>query len=413
MGVYERTVVNKRNKEGVSTNRSGKVYDVYIKYKDISGHLKNYTKRGFSTKKEANIHEAEMRIKLAQPNYSAELARKGKQPLEEYLQEWLFGYAENNVRASTYAGYERNIRLHIVPYIGGISINVINGAVLDKLYKQLRQEGMSVNSVKYIHRTLSVSLEHALKYGYINTNPAKMTLTKFKAEVIIPEPYDIKQIRALVNKVEDLNWKLIVVLGGLYGLRRNEVLGLRWPYIDLKKNTISIVEQKAGFEEKKRSGKETAALKEASSRRVLPITKWTKKYFSEALEDHQNKRNLIGPDYNKSDFLIVYGDGKPISEMTLSHNFGKMLEKFKFPHIRFHDLRHSAATNMHQLTGDFYTVGEILGHSMKGIGNTLGLGSNLEAVTERYVDVRLKRKSYVLETYHKQVIQRSKLEREI
>jgi integrase len=61
---------------------------------------------------------------------------------------------------------------------------------------------------------------------------------------------------------------------------------------------------------------------------------------------------------------------------------------------------------MHQLTGDFYTIGEILGHSLKGIGNTLGFVGGLEAVTERYVDVRLERKRYVLEAYHKAVIAR-------
>ena len=71
------------------------------------------------------------------------------------------------------------------------------------------------------------------------------------------------------------------------------------------------------------------------------------------------------------------------------------------PHIRFHDLRHTAATNMHQLTGDFYTVGEILGHTLKGIGMSLGISTNLEAVTAQYVDVRLERKQSVLETYHK------------
>ena len=71
------------------------------------------------------------------------------------------------------------------------------------------------------------------------------------------------------------------------------------------------------------------------------------------------------------------------------------------PHIRFHDLRHTAATNMHQLTGDFYTVGEILGHTLKGIGMSLGISTNLEAVTAQYVDVRLERKKTVLETYHK------------
>lgn len=63
----------------------------------------------------------------------------------------------------------------------------------------------------------------------------------------------------------------------------------------------------------------------------------------------------------------------------------------------------AAATNMHQLTGDFYTVGEILGHSLKGIGNQLGIIGGLEAITERYVDVRLERKRMVLDTYHKAV----------
>lgn len=66
-----------------------------------------------------------------------------------------------------------------------------------------------------------------------------------------------------------------------------------------------------------------------------------------------------------------------------------------------HHLRHTAATNMHELTGDFYTVGKILGHSLKGVGIQLGISTNLEAVTERYVDVRLERKRNVLETYHK------------
>lgn len=56
---------------------------------------------------------------------------------------------------------------------------------------------------------------------------------------------------------------------------------------------------------------------------------------------------------------------------------------------------------MHQLTGDFYTVGEILGHTLKGIGMSLGISSNLEAVTAQYVNVRLERKKAVLETYHK------------
>ena len=85
----------------------------------------------------------------------------------------------------------------------------------------------------------------------------------------------------------------------------------------------------------------------------------------------------------------------------MSANFGQLIRHLEMPHIRFHDLRHTAATNMHQLTGDFYTVGEILGHTLKGIGMSLGISTNLEAVMAQYVNVRLERKRAVLETYHK------------
>ena len=81
-----------------------------------------------------------------------------------------------------------------------------------------------------------------------------------------------------------------------------------------------------------------------------------------------------------------------------------MIRRLDLPYLRFHDLRHTAATNMHELTGDFYTVGEILGHTLKGIGMTLGLSSNLDAVTSQYVDVRQQRKLDVLQIYHQKII---------
>ena len=99
--------------------------------------------------------------------------------------------------------------------------------------------------------------------------------------------------------------------------------------------------------------------------------------------------------------FIAKPDGSPQRRDRMSANFGQLIRHLEMPHIRFHDLRHTAATNMHQLTGDFYTVGEILGHTLKSIGISLGISTNLEAVTAQYVDVRLERKQSVLQTYHK------------
>ena len=120
-------------------------------------------------------------------------------------------------------------------------------------------------------------------------------------------------------------------------------------------------------------------------------------------EEQKENRKLCGRCYNKkyADYICVDAMGNLLKPDYLSNSFQIILQNYHLRRIRFHDLRHTAATNMHQLTGDFYTVGEILGHTLKGIGISLGISTNLEAVTAQYVDVRLERKQSVLQTYHK------------
>jgi len=406
MAIYERSIQNKKDKNGVSTNREGKVYDVNLKYRSEYGYWKTYAKRGFKTKREALDHEAQMRLKLAKPDYSADLAKKGKDKLSDYLEDWLAEYCYHNVRPNTYAGYFRNIKNHINPNIGQVPLNAVSGPILDKLYRQLLNDGYAPNTVKYIHRTMSVAMEHAMKYGYIESNPAKKTLTKFSGEVDIPQPYSVEQIKFLLDNVKDPQWRFIIVMGGLYGLRRNEVLGLKWENVDLINNQFAIVEQRAGFQAMRRSDKDTVDLKEKFSRRVLPITDESKEYFLAVQQYRQENIDRQKEFYDDRGFILTRPNGLPLDETHISRQFNLIVSSFDMPHQRFHDLRHAAATNMHQLTGDFYTIGEILGHSLKGIGNTLGFVGGLEAVTERYVDVRLERKRYVLEAYHKAVMGR-------
>lgn len=117
------------------------------------------------------------------------------------------------------------------------------------------------------------------------------------------------------------------------------------------------------------------------------------------------QRALYGSSYFENDLVFAKPDGRPEQRGNMSSNFRKPLERANLPHIRFHDLRHSAATNMHQLTGDFFTIGQILGHSLKGIGNQLNLAANLGTVTAQYVDVRLARKQFVLDAYHNAVFE--------
>lgn len=405
MAITERTVQNKRNSAGGLTGKPGTVYDVNIKYKS-NGQQKTHSKKGFATKKEALQYEAAMKNKLSNPSYVAPTAAQRKMTVEEYLEEWVERHGNANLRPSTKASYKSHIRNHVLPYIGSVPLGQVTPAMLDDMFRQLYEKGLSHSSVKYAHRVVGVAFEHARKYHYIENNPARDVITKFGKQGKTPDPYTTEKMSALLANVAGSKWELIVVLGGLYGLRLSEILGLRWRNVDLESKTFAVVEQ-LPFETPAGTVTIDEMAPVKSSERVLPITDLTLPYFQRQLALQAEQKTLLagaGQAYYDNDLVIAKPNGAPERRERVSSNFGQLLRHTGMPHMRFHDLRHSAATNMHQLTGDFYTVGMILGHSLKGIGIQLGISNNLESVTAQYVDVRLDRKQVVLDTYHRAVL---------
>jgi integrase len=401
MSISTRHVKNKRDSDGALTGRAGTVYDVDIKYKTPDGY-KHYIKKGFTTKKEAQQHEAEIKTKLTNPSYSPIQSAHGKISVKEYLDEWVENHGKANLRPSTFAGYKSHINNHILPYVGHVQLNQLSPAMLDNMFQQLFDKGLSQSTVRYAQRILSVSMEAARKYRYIEHNPARDIITKFGKQGKTPDPYTVEQVQQFMGKVAGTEWEFPTVLAGLYGLRISEIIGLRWQNVDLDKMQFGVVEQ---MPFKVPAGtkiiEEMAPTK--SNDRVLPITETTLPYFMRQFELQERQKALVrggGGEYYDNDLVVAKPDGSPERRDRMSANFGQLIRHLEMPHIRFHDLRHTAATNMHQLTGDFYTVGEILGHTLKGIGMSLGISTNLEAVTARYVDVRLERKKEVLDKYH-------------
>lgn len=404
MGISERQVKNKRNSKGVPTGKPGTVYDVNIKYITAEG-KKTYAKRGFLTLKEAKLHEAEMVVKLQNPSPVPEVNEMSKTTLGEYLQTWFELYSINH-RESTKAGYKTNINKHISPRIGHLKMKQVSAPIIDKLYGDLIKSGLKPATVRYVHRTLSVALETARGYGIIEKNPAKDTITKLSGKSETPEPYTLEQTQLLMSHVAGTEWETIVALGCLYGLRRNEILGLAISKIDLEKNVFKVDEQ-LPFNLPADVVHLDQLAPTKSKERTLPITELTRSLFVRQIETVQKQKQMMhraGQAYHDNDLLICQPNGAPYRPDTISARWSRLLKTLGLPHIRFHDLRHTAATNMHELTGDFYTVGEILGHTLKGIGMTLGLSSNLDAVTSQYVDVRQQRKLDVLQIYHQKII---------
>lgn len=379
MAITSRKVANKKNADGTKSGKSGTVYDVNLKYKDENGEYQTYGKRGFINKPEAAEHENEMRKKLLHGGYEPVKAANVKQTVKQYLETWVEAHGKANLRPSTFAGYKSHIKNHIVPFIGSVPLSRLTPKMIDDMLAQLNERNFSPSTMRYAQRILSVALEGARKYGYIQGNPARDILTKIGKDRKTPDPYTVEQMQGLMSKCVGTQWEMIVVLSGMYGLRRNEVLGLRWQNVDLKNRSFSVIEQlpykvppKTVIIEKFADTK--------SNERILPITEVTLPYFKKHFELQQKQKELTifsGLPYFDNSLVISKADGSPIRADRVSSNFGQFLRHLNMPHIRFHDLRHSAATNMHELTGDFYTVGQILGHSLKGIGISLGISTNI------------------------------------
>ncbi len=392
MGIYPREVKNKKDARGLPTYRPGTVYDVYFRYKDVNGKYRAYGKRGFLKKALARQHEAEMLLKLSLPK----LHRYADATLEQYLEDWLQEYAYRYLAPNTYQGYKTNIQKHINSAIGHVLLRDLTAAHVDRLCATMLDENYADSTRRYTYRVLSVALEHAKKHGYISENPVRNSFAKFPDTRKIEQPYSISEVRTLLSFSSDPQMQFIIVLAALYGLRRGEVYGLQMQDIDLEDRTFTVSKQLAGVAERSRYGGLLAPLKSKSSVRTLPITDWTFPFFLRQVEEQMK--------HNNTDFLIVKEDGQPYSVSHTAEEFAAFLEQTQLRRIRFHDLRRSAATNMHELTGDYLTIGAILGHSLKGIISALNFPESIPEITSKYITLGDQRKKQMLEMYHQAVL---------
>ena len=403
MAVYKREVKNKKEKSGKPTGKKGFVYDVAFRYKDESGKWQPYGKRGFFDEVEALTHQKEMR-EYFEKSSPSDRSKLGYFTVSEYLDYWFENYAKNAVVVNTQRGYRINIEKHIKPYIGNIVAKNLTQFDLDKLYKKLL-ENLAGSTVSYVHCTISSAWSTGMNYyECFDTNPAFKIQTNFDTRPVepLPEPYDTKELKILIDSMKGFgDWEFIVCMGGLYGLRRNEILGMELDHIlDAMKSYH--VEHQLRPDFSRNDKIVVSQVKKNVSDRVLPITEITIPFFERQLErlDMYKREN---PDFVDHGLLVCRADGFPHDARGISGDWKVLLLKLGLRHIRLHDLRHTAATNMHALTGDFYTISGILGHTLRGMGNHIGF-IPVQNSTPTYITIKPETKYKMLNKYHKAVL---------
>ena len=360
--IIERIRRNARDKQG-RIRKELKVYDVKFRYKNIAtGDMKETTKRGFLTKGEAEAFLLDLNQRVMTNTFLPEKSMSTR----EYLLDWLEVYVKVNLRRSTYLGYQRIVKNHLLAHLGEIPLKDVTPINIDRLYAFLLQNGradgkggLSAKSVLYTHRVLNEAMEHAVKKRLIYLNPIKSVMNIPKPKRFKGGVYSADEILRLLAIVKDTRLEVPVALAAVCGLRRGECLALTADDIDFENQIITINKQLLELENKAVVGEP----KSEESNRLVSAPVEVFEIIERHLQRNKRNKNLLGCEYEDHGLITCNDNGTPIRPVYFSKNFAKVIAKNGMKHIRFHDLRHSCASLMLKSGVAMKTASQILGHS--------------------------------------------------
>ncbi len=163
----------------------------------------------------------------------------GKLTVGEYLERWLSDSVKDTVRQRTYERYESLVRVHIVPALGRVRLKNLTPAHVRGLYREKLDAGLSARSVLHLHRTLSKALKQAVADGLIPRNAAASVKPPQPRREEI-QPLSREQVRTFLQAVSGDRLEALYVLAITAGLRRGELLGLKWEDLDLDAGTLQV-----------------------------------------------------------------------------------------------------------------------------------------------------------------------------
>ena len=296
-----------------------------------------------------------------------------RQTVEKFLAHWLEA-VKPTIRRSTFVRYEEYIRLHTIPIIGGLRLPRLTPQHLQDLYAQKLSEGLSPTSVRHLHTVLHRALKQALRWDLVVKNvseavdPPRRARPEYQA--LAPE-----QVRQFLRAAHEDRLEALYVLAVTTGMRRGEILGLHWRDVSFDQGVLQVryTLQQGGV---------LGEPKTAKGRRQIDLPLLS----VEALQRHRiqqlKDRMEAGASWVDSDFVFTNAVGKYIDPDNLRHrSFGPLLRRAGLPQIRFHDLRHTAATLLLSLDTKPKIVQELLGHSQ--IGVTMDVYSHILPTMQR------------------------------
>lgn len=317
-------------------------------------------------KKRAEAFLMELRQNYVIPAEDRPLMQNGDEFMEDYLNRWLM-IAKPTIAMTTYSSYSGMIRNPIIPWFRERNITLLGLKAKDIQDFYIAQEarGISPNTVIHYHAVLHRALEYAVKMDLIPSNPSdKVDLPKkvpFMAGF-----YSLNELNELFGVVKDSLIEVPVKIAAFFGLRRSEVLGLKWDAIDFENNVLTIRHTVTSCNV---DGKfieiATDSTKTKSSRRSLPMPEPVREVLLKYRDWQEHNRSICGKSYCTAyeGYICLNEIGERIKPSYLSNTFRRTLQENNLRHIRFHDLRHSCATLQMAYGANLKEIQVWLGHS--------------------------------------------------
>ena len=351
--------------------REGYGYRVILKYQD--GSEKTQQKAGFHTKKEAEAFRTETIGELYNGTYKV----YGNVSVSEFMTYWL----ENDIKArvksyETYYNFSGTVKNHINPKLGNKRIASVSSGDIQTLYNDVAKYSVSV--AKMVKTVINISMRYAVEMKVVTTNPAvNVNLPKnvkkasYHCRTIdAQKTLTMEQIYVLLEESKDTPIYMQVLFNVLMGLRRSEIIAVKYSDVDYVNRTLRVERQlgivlnsdKEMFAPKTYTKQEIRP-KTRSSIRELPIPDYVFEAILQEREKYERNRSRRSTEFQDLDYICCSSYGRPRSKSYHWKYYKKLLKDNNLPNVRWHDLRSTFCTLL--LRNDFNpkAVSKLMGHS--------------------------------------------------
>jgi integrase len=281
-----------------------------------------------------------------------------KVTIDQFLCEWMDIHMAN-IKPKSGQRYQQIARDYVLPYLGQFQLQALRIEHIEDLYQNLLQRGVSVRNVRYVHSLLHRSLSDAVKRGVVGLNAShgarQPKLVQQEMKIL-----DENQVMQFFIAVQDDRNEALYHMAIKTGMRQGELLGLKWTDLDWNRGKIGVqrqVQRVAG------KGMVFMPPKTQAGRRAIPLGEGTLRILREHKAKQQHEREIVGDQWQDYDLIFPSSVGTPQSPSNLLKSFKSVLKQSGLPIIRFHDLRHTAASLMLNQGVPPFVVSKILGHS--------------------------------------------------